>query len=127
MNVSRRDFTITAALALLSSGAAGVASAENPPAAKPAGEAPAAPTLSPALQAEAEARIQWILAKYGSRFSDEQKADLRRIITGSMGGFEALRAYPLDNSVEPATIFRPYRSTKRRPSKIVTHERGEKS
>ena len=117
MKVSRREFAITTALAALAPSAL----AENPP--KPAAETPAPPTTSP----EAEARIQWILGKYGSRFTDEQKADIRRLVTGSMGGFEAMRAYPLDNSVEPALVFHPRRYGKKRPSKVTVHERGEKS
>ncbi len=99
MSVSRRDFALLAFTA----------------AAMPAmGETPAAATPN----AEAEARIAMILGKYGSRFTDEQKADIRRLITGAQEGLEAMRAYPLENSVEPATLFRPYRNTSR-PKKVV--------
>ncbi len=62
---------------------------------------------------EAEARIAWILGRYGDRFDDAQKADIRRNIRGAQSGFDAMRAYPLDNSVEPATTFRVYRGAKK--------------
>jgi hypothetical protein len=72
-----------------------------------------------ALNPEAEARIAWILGRYGDRFSDEQKADIRRNIQNMQSGFDAMRAYPLDNAVEPATLFRVYRRAAR--------ERAQKS
>jgi len=50
---------------------------------------------------EVEARIQWILTKYGSRLNDAQRADIRRLITGGQSSIDAMRAYPLDNSVGP--------------------------
>lgn len=101
MSVSRRDFALLALTA----------------AAVPAlGGTAAAATADP----EAEARIAMILGKYGSRFTDEQKADIRRLITGAQEGLEALRAYPLDNALEPATLFRAYRNTSR-PKKVGTH------
>src|SRR4029077_2169916 len=37
------------------------------------------PKLSPESHAEVEARIQTILSQYGTRFSDSQKTDLRRL------------------------------------------------
>jgi len=51
---------------------------------------------------EVEARIQWIFTKYGSRLDDAQRADIRRLITGGQASIDAMRAYPLDNSVGPA-------------------------
>jgi len=51
---------------------------------------------------EVEARIQWIFTKYGSRLNETQRADIRRIITGGQAAIDAMRAYPLDNSVGPA-------------------------
>jgi hypothetical protein len=81
--------------------------APTPAAPKPA-EPPTAPALSAASQAEVEARIQWIFSKYGSRLDDAQRADIRRLITGGQSGIDALRAFPLDNSVAPAGAFRVY-------------------
>jgi hypothetical protein len=95
--ISRRAFVV----ALSGAAAASAAVGQN----KPAGEAPAAPQIS----AEAEARVQLILGKWGARLTDSQKVDIHRVITGGQPGFDAFRAYPLDNSVEPATLFRVYR------------------
>lgn len=77
----------------------------------------AIPSAVPAIAAEAaatpnaevEARIQWILAKYGSHLNDEQRADIRRIITSGQGGVDDMRKYALENATEPAEPFRPYR------------------
>ena len=51
--------------------------------------------------AEVEARIQWIFTKYGSRLNEAQRADIRRIIAAGQSSIDAMRAYPLDNSVGP--------------------------
>jgi hypothetical protein len=105
MTVSRRDF---ARLAVAATATTAMPSL---------GETPAATPAATSANAEAEARIAMILGRYGSRFTDAQKADIRRLITGAQEGLEAMRAYPLDNSVEPATLFRPYRNTSR-PKKV---------
>lgn len=109
--MSRRDFAQRAALV---AGAAALApgwlaaSAEEPPAA-PATTPAAPPELPADLAAEAEARIQAILRRYGERLSAEQQAEIRRLVTGSMAGLVAFRAFPLDNADEPATVLRPVR------------------
>jgi len=106
--LSRREFARNAALAAATAAmlpsdalaqqekATPVKAPENPEQKKP---------LSPELQAEAEARIQNLLRQYGDRLSDEQRAEVRKLITQSMSGVEKLRAYPLDNSDEPATVL----------------------
>ncbi|MDQ3280796.1 MAG: hypothetical protein M3Q69_05220 [Acidobacteriota bacterium] len=84
-------------------------------------EAQSTPQTNAAPNAEAEARIAMVLGKYGERFTEEQKNEIRRNIRGAQSGFDAMRAYPLDNSVEPATLFRVYRRTPR-----LTRVRTEK-
>jgi CubicO group peptidase (beta-lactamase class C family) len=99
------------------------------PATLAAQEVPAQPQqsqLSAAAQAEVDARIAWTFGKYGARLDDAQKADIRRLITGSYAGFEQMRAYPLDNSVEPSTVFRVWRAAPRRAF-VPKVERKEKS
>ncbi|HYR27366.1 MAG TPA: hypothetical protein VEU30_02815 [Thermoanaerobaculia bacterium] len=54
-----------------------------------------------------------VLGRYGERFSDQQKKEIRERIAGAQGGLEAMRAYPLANDVEPATLFRVYRGSSR--------------
>jgi hypothetical protein len=88
--VSRREFVVASALASLYPGTL--------PAAAPEAKNP-----------EVEARIQWIFTKYGDRLTDEQRADIRRLIASGQAGVDAMRAFPLDNSVAPATRFKVWR------------------
>ena len=71
-------------------------------------QAPSPPAPAPPVP-EVEARIQWIFTKYGARLDDAQRADIRRILSGGQKDVEAMRAWPLDNSVAPATPFRIWR------------------
>jgi hypothetical protein len=80
--------------------------------------------LSASAQAEVEMKVASIFRKYGERVSDEQKADIRRIMAESQEGLEKMRAFKLENSDQPADAFRAYRSetssgaaTKPAPSK----------
>ena len=105
--LSRRDFArvaavtaATAALPIESKAAAELQPGEMP-------ESTQAAQLPPA----AEAQYQAILAKYGKRLSDEQKTDLKRLITQAQKTSDALRAFPLENSNEPAMIFHVYRKS----------------
>jgi len=106
--ISRREFATRAAL-----GAVAVAS-PLPPAAIDALSAPAsqqppanAPKLSARSQVEAEGRYQAILARYGDRFSDAQKADLRRLCFVLQPQIDGLRAWPVANSDGPALYLKP--------------------
>ena len=65
--------------------------------------------LSPAAQAEVEMKAASIFRKYGDRLSDEQKADIRRIMAESQEGLEKMRAFKLENGDQPADAFRAYR------------------
>jgi hypothetical protein len=69
-------------------------------------EAPQTPALAAGAQAEVNARMAWIEGKYASQLSDTQRAEIRKALTGAQAGIEAMRAYPLDNAVEPALPFR---------------------
>ncbi len=77
-------------------------------------------------RAEVEARIRWVIDKHGARLSEVERADIRRLITGAQSGLDAMRAYPLDNAVDPGTPFRIWRSdrdgtTAKRNLRPVTH------
>src|SRR5689334_22593180 len=103
--LSRRQFTLGAAAALLV-GRAQAAPERRPtgaPAApsRPTDAPPQKPALSPAGRVEAEARVQVILARYGDRFSPAEKAELMRLSTDAQPLLEALRAFPLDYADEP--------------------------
>jgi hypothetical protein len=108
--LSRREFARRAALAattalvvpgtLLSQGAA-----PKPAAPSNAPPQPATP-LSPALQAEGELKYQWIIENYGSRLSDAEKKDVHRLVMEGQKPLAALRAFPLENSDQPATVLK---------------------
>jgi hypothetical protein len=108
-SLTRRAFARDVSLAAAVAAVLPEVLAQAPPVPKP-GEPPppAPPELSAASRAEVEARIQWVVAKYGSRLDAEQRADVRRLITGGQSAIETLRAFPLDNSVEPAGAFRVF-------------------
>jgi hypothetical protein len=76
--------------------------------------------LSASAQAEVEMKVASIFRKYGDRLSDEQKADIRRIMAESQEGLEKMRAFKLENSDQPADAFRAYRSE---TNFGATHER----
>jgi hypothetical protein len=98
--VSRRKFVVATALAGLAGSAlpaVAAASSEN-----------TAEKSSPA-NPEVEARLQWIFTKYGAHLSEEQRADIRRIVSSGQPGIDAMRSFALDNSMEPATRFRVWR------------------
>jgi hypothetical protein len=122
--ISRREFARRAALgAAVAAGASSQlilpgAAAFSLPLALPAGPNPEEPKLSPEGRAEAEEKISVIFRKYGVRLSEEQKADVRRMILEGQEPLEQLRAFPLENSDEPATVLQPARKTAQpQPSK----------
>jgi hypothetical protein len=62
--------------------------------------------LCPADEPEVNARLESIFRRYGSRLNDEQRADIRRQVTDGQKSLADLRAFPLDNADEPATVLR---------------------
>ena len=108
--VSRRDF----ARSIVAASAVTVVppSTLSLPAAPAPGESfsqqpPSTPALSAEGQAEAEARYQTILKLYGPRFSDAQKADLRRLCFAAQPSLDRLRAGPVSNGDNPALYLKP--------------------
>jgi hypothetical protein len=83
----------------------------NPEAQQPAN----LPKLSPESQAEIDARIEAIFAQYGKRFSDEQKADLRRLCAVAQPPLDRLRAYALENGDAPALYLKPLVEREKNP------------
>ena len=117
--ISRRAFARDAIVAATAAALLPSAIAQTQP--PPAKSTPAQPkppdnppALSAASQAEVDARVQWITTKYGSRLSDEQRADIRRIIAGGQSGVDAMRKYDLENAAGPAEPFRIYRKAAKR-------------
>ena len=104
--VSRRDFVRGMALAATTAALPYTASARVEKAISASAQATAQTTQLPAA---AEAQYQIILSRYGSRLSDEQKADVKRLVVQYQKISEALNSFPLDNSNEPAMIFHVYK------------------
>src|SRR6266498_628618 len=65
-----------------------------PPAPAATAAAGAAHKLSPAAQAEADARVQIIVARYGARLSPADRTDLARMSADAQELLEKVRAYP---------------------------------
>jgi hypothetical protein len=118
--ISRRGICAGAAMVSAASLApANLLSADSLPAA-PETQQPLNPAnLSPESQAEVESRIQTILREYGGRFSDAQKADLRRLCKEAQPVLDRLRAYPVENGDGPALYLRPLMEREKKPSPIT--------
>jgi hypothetical protein len=116
--ISRREFArraafVSAAASLAPSNLLDTESLATPP---PAQQPSNAPKLSPESRAEIEARIQSILAQYGSRFSEAQKADIRRLAAEAQPPVERLRAFPMDNGAGPGLYLKPLIEREKKPS-----------
>ena len=61
--------------------------------------------LSASGKAEVEMKFASIIRKYGVMLNDEQKMDIRRQLAEGQEGLNKMRAFILDNSDEPATVF----------------------
>jgi hypothetical protein len=120
--ISRREFARRAAIASAAASIAPAAALATPaahavPAAPPAQPPQAAdmPKLSPEGHAEVEARVQSILSQYGSRFSDAQKTDLRRLCVLAQPPLDRLRAYALENGDGPGLYLKPLLEREKNP------------
>lgn len=56
--------------------------------------------------AEVDARLANILRRYGSRFNEDQKARLRRILAQNERMMAPVRAFSLQNGDPPASVLR---------------------
>jgi hypothetical protein len=57
-----------------------------------------------------EARLAELIARFGERLSEEQRAQVRARILREVTLAEKLRTRPLTNADEPEIVFVPYRS-----------------
>jgi hypothetical protein len=102
--VSRRTFALgaaTLATAVLLPGREARAQSAAPS----QSEAEAMKKLSPGARAEVEMKVSEIFRKYGSRLSEEQKADIRKVMAETQDGLEKMRSFVLANSDQPATVL----------------------
>jgi hypothetical protein len=108
-NISRREFARRAAFvsAAASLSPSSLLSAETAAAPLPAQQPANVPKLSAEGQAEVDSRIQAILAQYGTRLSDAQKVDIRRLATEAQPPLERLRAFATNNGDGPGLYLKP--------------------
>ncbi len=116
--ISRREFAWRAAIvsAAASLSPVNLLRAEPVPELPQPLQAPAGANLSPEGQAEVDSRIQSILAQYGSRLSDVQKSDLRRLATEAQPPLDRLRAFTIENGDGPALYLRPLIEREAKPT-----------
>ena len=115
--ISRREFARRAALSAAATlTPSNLLSAESVAAPLPEQLPANAPKLSPEGQTEVDSRIQSIFAQYGSRLSDAQKADIRRLATEAQPPLERLRAFAIENGDGPALYLKPLMEREKKPS-----------
>ena len=107
--LTRREFTTTALLTTVAATVAATVPAELP------AQSPA-PPLPPPSQSESDQRLQTILTLYPTRFSDSQKADLKKICNSTQSTLDRLRAYKTENSDDPALHLKPLIEHERKPA-----------
>jgi hypothetical protein len=111
--MSRREFARRAAIASAASFVpanvltSDASQSPTPPPASVAQQPANLPKLSAESQVEADARYQTILSQFGSRFSEEQKTDLRRLCVVAQRPLDRLRAYPVENGDGVALYLKP--------------------
>ena len=101
--ITRRSFAVgaaAAATAALLPGKEGRAEGE----AFAQSQTDAMAKLSPEARAEVEAKLKEIFRKYGSRLSDAQKADIRKVMAETQDGLEKMRSFALANGDQPASV-----------------------
>jgi hypothetical protein len=74
--------------------------------------------LSPEGQAEVDSRIQAIFSQYGSRLSDAQKTDIRRLSTEAQPSLDRLRAFATENGDGPGLYLKPLIEREKKPSPV---------
>ena len=117
IEISRREFALRAAMISAASLApANLLATKVASHAHPTQQPSNPPKLSPESQTEADSRLQAILNEYGSRFSEAQKVDLRRLCTEAQPGLDRLRTYATENGDGPALYLRPLMEREKKPS-----------
>ncbi len=107
--LSRREFAHRAAL--LSATATVVPTGMMLPAAPIAAasehEQENLPKVSSEGQAEADARLQMVLSRYGNRLSEDEKRSVKTMCYSLQNTLAKVRAFPLENGDVPALFLKP--------------------
>ena len=108
--LSRREFHRAAATAATLSMVAGwIPAAQGQSGVDEPSAAGAGPRGSEALSAEAVALAGIVRVRYGARLDGQALGEIARSIDGGLKGAASLRKVPLENSEEPAFVFRAWR------------------
>lgn len=115
--ISRRQFAARAALASAAAAylPATALTVDEKDRALPQQPSAGTPKLSAEAQAETDARYQAILTRHGSRLSDTQKEDLRRLTGELQKALETLRKAELENGDAPALYLKPLVERENKP------------
>lgn len=114
--ISRREFARRAAIAsAVAIAPAGTLSGRPTLPEFPEPQTRNTPSLSPESQAEAEARFQSILGVYGTRFSEPQKVDLRRLCFLAQLPLDNLRKFTIENGDGLALYLKPLVEREKKP------------
>ena len=120
--ISRREFARRAAYVSAAASLAPANLLHAEPVAFPASvpQSVNAPKLSPESQAEVDSRIQAILSQYGSRLSEAQKTDIRRLATEAQPPLDRLRAFATENGDGPGLYLKPLIEREKKPAPKAT-------
>lgn len=100
--ISRRDFARRGALAAAS--ALSVSLSGNARGQTPAAE----PALTSASQAEVDAKVAAVLRQYGNLLSNEEKLEVRRLLTEGQKPLDTMRLFVTSNADQPAEVLKLY-------------------
>jgi hypothetical protein len=116
--ISRREFARRAAVvsAVASLGPTSVLHAGPSAPTEQTQQPPNMPKLSAGSQGEAEARVHVVLAQYGSRLTEDQQTDIRRLCVVAQPPLDHLRAYAVENGDGPALYLKPLVEREKKPA-----------
>jgi len=104
-SITRRRFVLGSAMTAAASLASPGELLPQGPSAPPPAVQEAMAKLSRSAQAEVESKVAEIFRKYGSRLSDAQKDEVRKVIAETQAGLEKMRSFALQNGDQPATVL----------------------
>jgi hypothetical protein len=113
--LTRRAFSglLAATTGSAVAGAAGISMAQDtvaPEAEQPGDASESAPPAPVPVPEPDELLLAALLKQYpGEHLTDEMRAGIRAGLRNNLAESERLRAFPLDNSDAPSTVFRAYR------------------
>src|SRR4029450_10771144 len=107
--LSRREFGRMAVTAASVSLVSGLASARTPQQKTPGASTPKPAQRGAAPSGGAVALAGIVKLRYGSRLNEDAMKEITRSLDSGLKGAAAMRKTPLENSDEPAFVFRAWR------------------